>query len=61
LIAALAVPLGFVYGYAIDPTLPAVAPFWVAALTLGFLSLPRRSILDDFDDPLPLEPFEPRP
>lgn len=61
LIAALAVPLGFIYGYAVDPTLPAVAPFWVAALTLGFLSLPRRSTLDDFDDPLPLEPFEPRP
>lgn len=60
-IAALAVPLGFAYGCAVDPILPAVAPFWVAALTLGFLSLPRRSTLDDFDDPLPLEPFEPRP
>ncbi|MEO6809405.1 MAG: hypothetical protein ABI353_09885 [Isosphaeraceae bacterium] len=60
-IAALAVPLGFAYGYTVDPSLPAVAPFWVAALTLGFLSIPRRSTLDDFDAPLPLEPVEPRP
>ena len=47
ILGALAVPLGFVYGYAVAPTLDAVAPFWVAGLALGFLALPRRAELAD--------------
>jgi hypothetical protein len=52
-LGALAVPLGFVYGWTVRPRLDAVAPFWVAALALGFLSLPRAVELVDLDDPLP--------
>jgi hypothetical protein len=48
LIAALAVPLGLAYGWFVRPRLDAVAPFWVAALALGFLALPRAR---DFCDP----------
>ena len=40
-VGALAVPLGFVYGWFADGHLAAVAPFWVAALGLGFLALPE--------------------
>jgi hypothetical protein len=58
-VGALAVPLGLVYGWMVRPQLDEVAPFWVAALALGFLSLPRASELDDFDAPIP-EPSEPR-
>jgi hypothetical protein len=46
-IAALAVPLGLLYGWLVDPRLEAVIPFWVVPLALGFLSLPRRHELDD--------------
>jgi hypothetical protein len=52
-LAGLAVPLGFAYGWLIDPRLQALAPFWVAALGLGFLALPRGTELDDFDEPMP--------
>ncbi len=52
-VAALAVPLGFASGWIADPRLDALAPFWVAALGLGFLALPRGHELDDFDDPMP--------
>jgi hypothetical protein len=51
-IGALAIPLGFTYGWMVRPRLDGVAPFWVAALALGFLSLPRAAELEDFDDPI---------
>lgn len=57
-IGALAVPLGFGYGWAIRPRLDAVAPFWIAALALGFLAMPRAQELDGLDD-LPPPPSEP--
>lgn len=50
-LAALAVPLGLAYGWLVRPRLDAVAPFWVAALALGFLALPRAYELEGFDDP----------
>jgi hypothetical protein len=52
-VAALAIPLGFAYGWFVDPRLEALAPFWVAALAIGFLALPRGPELDDFDEPMP--------
>lgn len=48
-IAALAIPLGFAHGWLVDPNLKALAPYWVAALGLGFLALPRGHELDDFE------------
>jgi hypothetical protein len=51
-VGALAVPLGLVYGWTVRPRLDAVAPFWVAALALGFLALPRVHELEGFDAPL---------
>ena len=43
------------------PQLDAVAPYWIAALALGFLALPRAHELEGFDDPIPTpEPSEPR-
>jgi hypothetical protein len=51
-IGALAVPLGLAYGYAIRPKLDAVGPFWVAAMALEFLALPRGYELNDFDVPM---------
>ncbi len=52
-VGALAVPLGFAYGWLADPRLEALAPYWVAALGLGFLALPRGHELDGFDEPIP--------
>ena len=52
-VAGMAVLLGFAHGWLIDPRLQALAPFWVAALGLGFLALPRGPELDDFDEPMP--------
>jgi hypothetical protein len=49
-VAALAIPLGFAHGWFVDPRLESLAPYWVAALGLGFLALPRGPELDDFDD-----------
>lgn len=49
-IGALAIPLGLVYGWFVRPTLDAVVPFWIAGLAIGFLSLPRRAELDDFEE-----------
>lgn len=60
-LGALAAPLGTAYAFAVRPTLEAVAPFWVAALALGFLSLPRRRELDGFDAPLPPRPVPSEP
>ncbi|MDR3638204.1 MAG: hypothetical protein P4L84_30650 [Isosphaeraceae bacterium] len=53
LVATVAIPLGLAYGWVSRPVLNEVAPFWVAALALGFLALPRASELDDFDAPIP--------
>jgi hypothetical protein len=47
-IAAMAAPLGIVYGWWIDPRLAAIIPFWVVPLVLGFLAIPRAHELDDF-------------
>ena len=44
--------VGFAHGWLVDPRLEALAPFWVAALGLGFLALPRGHELDDFDEPM---------
>jgi hypothetical protein len=55
-IAALAVPLGLVYGWLDRPRLDAVGPFWVAALALGFLALPRGHELEGFDEPMAAAP-----
>jgi hypothetical protein len=63
MLGALAVPLGLLHGWAIRPQLEAVAPYWVAALALGSLSLPRAAELEGFDDPMPMStphPSEPR-
>ncbi len=51
-LGALAVPLGFAYGWFADPRLEALAPFWVGALGLGFLALPRGHELDGFAEPI---------
>ncbi len=50
-LGAMAIPLGFAYGWEAEPDLRAIAPFWVAALALGILAIPRASGLDDLDDP----------
>lgn len=52
-IAAMAVPLGYLYGWGIYPRLGGVLPFWVAALALGFLAVPREAEVRDFDEPWP--------
>jgi hypothetical protein len=51
LIAALAAPLGVVYGCLISSRLEAVIPFWVVPLALGYLCMPRERELMDFDRP----------
>ena len=50
-LAVLAVPLGLAYGWFVRPRLDAVAPFWVVALALGLLALPRSRDLQDLDAP----------
>jgi hypothetical protein len=50
-IAALAIPLGFVYGWLVAPHLGAVIPFWAVPFAAGFLSLPRKSELRDLERP----------
>jgi hypothetical protein len=55
LIAALAAPLGLAYGWWVDPRLEGVIPFWVVALALGFLAVPRRGEFQAID-PLPPNP-----
>jgi uncharacterized membrane protein YedE/YeeE len=47
LIAAVAVPLGFAYGWLVAPRLDAVIPFWAVPFALGCLSLPRKRELTD--------------
>jgi hypothetical protein len=51
-LGALAIPLGLVYGWIVRPRLDGVAPFWVAALALGFLALPRAHELEGFEAPM---------
>ena len=53
IIGGLAVPLGFAYGWAIQPKIEAVSPFWVVALASGFLALPRGHELTGFEQPIP--------
>jgi hypothetical protein len=50
-VGALAIPLGLVYGWTVRPRFDAVAPFWVAALALGVLALPRSVALEGLDEP----------
>jgi hypothetical protein len=50
MIAAVAIPLGFAYGWYVDARLQAVAPFWVAALAIGLLAMPRGRELDGFEE-----------
>jgi hypothetical protein len=57
-VGALAIPLGFGYGWAVRPRIDAVAPFWVAALALGLLAWPRAMELEGFDEAMP-HPGEP--
>ena len=52
-VGALAVPLGFFYGWAIKPRLEDISPYWVVALATGFLALPRSHELAGFDEPIP--------
>ena len=52
IVGALAIPLGFAAGWVNDPRLEALAPFWIAALGLGFLAIPRGYELDDFAEPI---------
>jgi hypothetical protein len=56
LVAALAVPLGLAHGWLIAPDLELIVPFWVAALALGFLALPRERELGGFALPMDGEP-----
>jgi len=49
IIAALAAPLGLAYGWWVDRNVQSVVPFWIAALALGSLALPRRYELACFD------------
>ena len=51
-----ALGLGFAYGWAIRPSLSAIAPYWGVALVLGVLALPRVDELIGFD-----RPMKPRP
>lgn len=50
-IGGLAVPLGFAFGWFVRPTLEAVGPFFLVALTLGALAWPRQHELDDLNWP----------
>jgi hypothetical protein len=59
LVAAQAVPLGLVHGWLVAPDLESIGPFWVAALALGFLALPREYELKGFA--LPIEGSEDSP
>jgi hypothetical protein len=49
-LGTLAVPLGLAYGWLVRPRLDAVAPFWVVALALGFLAMPRARDFERLSD-----------
>ncbi|MFO0959771.1 MAG: hypothetical protein U0800_20435 [Isosphaeraceae bacterium] len=53
LIGALAIPMGFAYGWWILPRLDGVGPFWVVALAAGAMAYPRAHELTDFEEPIP--------
>ena len=53
LIGGLAVPIGFGHGWAVEPSLQAVAPFWIVAIGVGIMALPRSTELEGFDEPMP--------
>ncbi|WP_165072386.1 hypothetical protein [Paludisphaera rhizosphaerae] len=55
-----ALPLGLAYGILIDPSLGGVAPFWLGAMVLGRLALPRAIDLEGFDEPMNDEAEVPR-
>jgi hypothetical protein len=59
LVAAQAVPLGLVHGWLVAPDLESIGPFWIVALALGFLALPREHELKGFA--LPIEGNEEAP
>jgi hypothetical protein len=50
-LAALSAPLGLVYGWWVDPRLQSVIPFWVAALALASLAIPRERELESLRTP----------
>jgi hypothetical protein len=52
LVAALAAPLGLLHGWLVAPDLESIGPFWVVALALGFLALPREHELEGFPQPI---------
>ncbi len=54
-VGALAVPLGFAYGWAIKPRLEDISPYWVVALATGFLALPRSHELAGFEEAIPTD------
>lgn len=47
-----ALPLGLAYGMLVDPSLGGVAPFWLTAMVLGRLALPKAFDLEGFDEPM---------
>lgn len=47
-----ALPLGLAYGMVVDPGLGGVAPFWLTAMVLGRLALPRTVDLEGFPEPM---------
>lgn len=49
-LGALALPLGFAYGWLVRPRIDGVGPFWVVALALGAMAYPRAYALRDLDD-----------
>lgn len=48
-----ALPLGLGYALTVEPTVQGIVPYWVAALLLGAIALPRQSDLEGFDEPIP--------
>jgi len=51
-VAALAAPVGLLHGWLVAPGLDSIGPFWVVALALGFIALPRQYELEGFAQPL---------
>ncbi len=47
----LGLPIGFIYGWAVRPELRHVGPFWLLAIAMGLLALPRVEELFGFEVP----------